>query len=132
MAEKTQQQQIFIDVFVLECLNKGTEYHTAALMAKEAAGYADSVGVWNIMNTEGVKKGIVEACQSYLTSELPKATRKVIELLDDPTKEGSRRILEVASSIMDRVGLIKKESVEMDIKAPDGVVLLPAKNKDKE
>lgn len=130
MSKLNAQQELFVDVFIEETIVNGTEYFTAARKAKEAAGYAPSIHAYHFLNNSRIAEEITKRCQQIMAMQLPKTVRKVESVLDDPTQAGSRRILEAAAMIMDRAGLVKKDVTELEIKAPDGVVLLPAKNKE--
>ena len=120
----TDQQELFMSTFLEECFS-ATEYNLAAVIAKDAAGYDKQYSIDKILNT--VKDEIVKRCQGRLTLSAPKAINEVSGVLLDPTKDGSRRILEAATIILDRSGITKKEQVEMEIKTDSGVVLIPAK-----
>lgn len=122
-----EQQTIFVNTFINESINNGLEHYAAARLAKEAAGYSDNYNVYLILSSDAVQKAIIKACQSHLTLALPKAVSKTTNLLDNPTQDGARRLQETANTIMDRVGLIKVDKQELEIKAPDGVILLPPK-----
>lgn len=122
----TEQQEIFVDKF-LEEVFAGTETNLAAVIAKEAAGYSADYKISAILKV--VNDEIVRQSQLRLTMAAPLAIKETTGVLVDPTKDGARRILDAANSIMDRAGISKKEHVEMEIKADSGVVIIPPKQK---
>lgn len=120
-------QETFVDKFIEETFS-GTDAVLAANIAKAAAGYTEDYPVSRILST--VRDEIIKRCQDQLVMSVPKAIQEVHGVLVEPTKEGSRRILEAATLLMDRGGVIKREHVELEVKSADGIVILPAKIKD--
>jgi hypothetical protein len=60
----------------------------------------------------------------------PKAVKKVLDVLDNPHKQGAKTQLDAAQSILDRAGIAKRERLEVEVKAPSGLVFLPPKKSD--
>lgn len=132
LAKKTDslriKQAVFLDVYFEE-IQKGVKYLEAAKIAKDAAGYHPNTSIFAIAET--LKDEIVKRCQHKVALGLPSTVLKVEGVLEDPTQPGSKVILDAAQMLMDRAGLSKKEQLEVEVKAPDGVILIPAKIKDK-
>lgn len=127
MAEEktlTTQQEVFVNTFLTECF-AGTEQHLAAVIAKNTAGYVEEYPLDSILTV--VSHELVRRCQGRLTLAAPKAIAETVGVMIDPTKDGSRRILEAANSILDRVGITKKDHMELEVKAENGIVIIPAK-----
>jgi urease gamma subunit len=122
----TRQQDIFINTYIDEAF-KGANTNLAASLAKTAAGYSDNYSIDKIL--EVVKDELARRCQARLVLSVPQAITEVTGVLTDPTKDGSRRILEAATTILDRAGVVKKEIVEMNVQADNGIVIIPPKNK---
>lgn len=127
LGKYTLQQETFVDKYIEECFS-GTEATLAANIAKASAGYSEDYPVSRILSV--VKDEIVKRCQDQLVMSVPKAIIEVVGVLSDPAKEGSRRILEAATLLLDRGGVVKKEHVEVEVKSDNGIVILPAKQKD--
>lgn len=126
VGKNTTQQNKFLDVFIEECY-KNTPPSSAAQIAKEAAGYSIDYSIDRILTT--VQDELVKRCGGRLAMSLPQAIKEVTDVMTDPGKEGSRRILEAATIVMDRTGLIKREQSEVTVKAENGILLIPPKTK---
>ena len=83
-----------------------------------------------------LKKEITELAEIHLSTHSAKAATRLTDLLDeDGTTPHSNIRLAAANSILDRVGLGKKDSLDVNMKAMHGIFILPAKdgiNKDQE
>ena len=102
-------------------------------VAAEIAGYAKHSYPKVVRN---LKKEITELAENHLSTHSAKAVNRLITLLDEDgtTPQASIR-LAAANSILDRVGLGKKDSLDINMKAMHGIFILPAKdgtNTDKE
>ena len=93
------------------------------VMAKKMAGYADSSGTAEIV--KGLKEEILEATQMYMAQNAPKAAMAMTGALYDPTELGIRDKMSAAKELLDRVGLVKTE--KMQVEASGGVMLMPPK-----
>jgi hypothetical protein len=61
----------------------------------------------------------------YLAQNAPRAAMAMAGALIDPTEMGIKEKMQAAKEVMDRVGIIKSEKVQ--IEASGGVMLLPPK-----
>ena len=91
--------------------------------AKKLAGYADSSSTTAIV--KGLKEEILEATQMYMARNAPKAAMAMTGALYDPTELGIRDKMSAAKALLDRVGLVKTE--KMQVEATGGVMLMPPK-----
>jgi len=101
--------------------------------AARIAGYSDHSYPKVVRN---LKKEITELAENHLSTHSAKAATRLTDLLDeDGTTPHSNIRLAAANSILDRVGLGKKDSLDVNMKAMHGIFILPAKdgtNKDQE
>ena len=93
------------------------------VMAKKMAGYSDATTTTEIV--KGLKEEILEATQMYMARNAPKAAMAMTGALYDPTELGIRDKMSAAKELLDRVGLVKTE--KMQVEASGGVMLMPPK-----
>ena len=121
----TDMQEKFLDVLFGEA--KGNPREAARI-----AGYSEHSYPKVIRN---LKKEITELAETHLSTHSAKAATRLITFLDeDGTSPQASIRLAAANSILDRVGIIKKDQLDINMKAVHGVFILPAKdgiNKDK-
>ena len=122
----TDMQERFLDVLFTEAQGNPRE-------AARIAGYSEHSYPKVVRN---LKKEIIELAETHLSTHSAKAVNRLITLLDEDgtTPQASIR-LAAANSILDRVGLGKKDSLDVNMKAMHGIFILPAKdgtNKDQE
>ena len=121
----TDMQEKFLDVLYGEAQGNPRE-------AARLAGYSENSYPKVIRN---LKKEIIELAETHLSTHSAKAATRLITLLDEDgtTPEASIR-LAAANSVLDRVGLTKKDQLDINMKALHGIFILPPKdgiNKDK-
>ena len=114
--ELTERQQKFLDVLFEQATGEPTQ-------AKILAGYSEHSSTSSIVAT--MKDEIMDATQLYMSRNAPKAAVAMVSGIDDPTQLGIRDRLGAAKELLDRVGLIKTEKVQVE--ASGGVMLLPPK-----
>ena len=114
--ELTMKQKVFLDVLFEQA--KGD-----MVKDKKIAGYADSSSTSEII--KGLKEEILEATQMYMARNAPKAAMAMTGALYDPTELGIRDKMSAAKELLDRVGLVKTE--KMQVEASGGVMLMPPK-----
>ena len=114
--ELTEKQQKFLAVLFDEA---GGD----AAIAKKLAGYAPTYNTSELVNS--LKEEILEATQSYMARNAPKAAMSIVGGLYEPTELGIRDKLSAAKELLDRTGLVKTEKVQVEAKG--GVMLMPAK-----
>ena len=112
----TERQQKFLDVLFDEA---GGNMATA----KKLAGYSETSSTTEIV--KGLKEEILEATQMYMARNAPKAAMAMTGALYDPTELGIRDKMVAAKELLDRVGLVKTE--KMQVEASGGVMLMPPK-----
>ena len=93
--------------------------------AAEVAGYSTGSVSWL---RDKLAEEIVERTKSLLSGHSLRAANKMVELVDTPVIErGDDLRLRAAESILNRVGLGKQETMNHNVQAIHGVVLLPPK-----
>jgi len=115
----TDMQEKFLDVLFAEA--KGNPREAARL-----AGYSENSYSKVIRN---LKKEITELAENHLSTHSAQAANRLIALLDEDgtTPQASIR-LAAANSILDRVGIVKKDQLDINMKALHGIFILPAKD----
>jgi hypothetical protein len=121
MRELTERQQKFLEVLFEEARGD-------VVQAKRLAGYADSVRTSEVIR--GIKEEIMERTQLYMARNAPRAAMSLVSGMIDPTELGLRDKLNAAKDLLDRVGLVKTEKVQVE--ATNGLMILPPKEKDTE
>ena len=95
--------------------------------AGELAGYSEHSYPKVLRN---LKSEIVSRAENYLATHSAKAATKMVDMLDeDGTTPHANIRLEAAKQILDRIGIIKKEQIDINMKAMHGIFILPAKDK---
>ena len=115
--ELTVKQQGFLDHLV----NTGGDPKEAAVLA----GYAEN-GHWQVAHA--LKNEIIELASNILAQSAPKAAMKLVDIMDSntPIPQASVRI-QAAQTILDRIGLGKKDTLDVSHKVEGGLFILPAK-----
>ena len=115
----TDMQEKFLDVLFAEARGNPRE-------AARLAGYSENSYSKVIRN---LKKEITELAENHLSTHSAQAANRLIALLDEDgtTPQASIR-LAAANSILDRVGLVKKDQLDINMKALHGIFILPAKD----
>jgi hypothetical protein len=120
----TEKQEKFLD----ELLSNGGHVKNAVA----AAGYKEQSRSWL---TRSLRDEIIERTRSMLATNSVKAASRIIEGLDAdgtvPLNQMDMR-LKTAESVLDRVGLGKKQQLEVEGQVMHGIVMLPSKDKPKE
>tara|TARA_R100001230_G_scaffold24930_2_gene18166 strand:- start:654 stop:1025 length:372 start_codon:yes stop_codon:yes gene_type:complete len=114
----TDRQQKFIDALF-------SEANGSIKDAKIIAGYSPNSNNNEIISA--LKDEILEATQTYMAGNAPKAAVAMVSSIDDPTQLGIRDRLSASKEILDRIGLVKTE--KMQVEATGGVMLMPPKDK---
>ena len=115
----TEKQQMFLNV-----LFDGAGGDV--ILAKKLAGYSEGYSTTDVVNS--IKEEILDATQSYMARNAPKAAMAIVGGLYDPTELGLKDKVASAKELLDRTGLVKTE--KMQVEAKGGVMLMPAKNKE--
>tara|TARA_X000001382_G_scaffold127325_1_gene115037 strand:+ start:745 stop:1140 length:396 start_codon:yes stop_codon:yes gene_type:complete len=115
--ELTPQQESFLDTL----FRNGGNVNDAALQA----GYSQGSVGW--LKTS-LAEEIVEKTKSLLSMGALKAANQVINTIDNPVPErGDELRLKAAETLLNRVGLGRQETMNHNVQAIHGVVLLPPK-----
>ena len=96
--------------------------------AKQLAGYSKGTAINDIVTA--LKDEIMEATQTYMARNVPKAAVALAGGLYDPTELGIRDKMAAAKELLDRTGLIKTEKIQVE--SSGGVMLMPPKNKEED
>ena len=115
----TDMQEKFLDVLYGEAQGNPRE-------AARLAGYSENSYPKVIRN---LKKEIIELAETHLSTHSAKAATRLITLLDEDgtTPQASIR-LAAANSVLDRVGLTKKDQLDINMKSLHGIFILPPKD----
>ena len=120
--ELTEMQELFVD----ELMSNGGDVNRAMTLA----GYKRSSKQWLVRS---VKDEIVNRTEHLLALNSARAAQRIISTIDDDGTEPRSEIrLKAAESVLNRVGLGKKDTVQHNVTAIHGVVLLPSKKKPQE
>jgi len=116
----TDTQEKFLDVLFGEA--KGN-----LKKAGELAGYSEHSYPKVVRN---LKQEIISRAENYLATHSAKAATKLVGMLDeDGTTPHANIRLEAAKQILDRIGIAKKDQLDINMKALHGIFILPAKDK---
>ena len=96
--------------------------------AKIIAGYSPQSNSNEII--QSLKEEILEATQTFMAGNAPKAAFAMLAGIDDPTQLGIRDKMAAAKDLLDRSGLVKTEKLQVE--SSGGVMLLPPKNESDE
>ena len=113
----TERQQKFLDALFADANGNIKD-------AKIIAGYSPNSNNNEIISA--LKDEILEATQTYMAGNAPKAAVAMVSSIDDPTQLGIRDRLSASKEILDRIGLVKTE--KMQLEATGGVMLMPPKD----
>ena len=114
--ELTDRQHKFLDVLF-------DKANGDVVQAKLLAGYSEHTSTAGVVAS--MKEEIMDATQNYMSRNAPKAAFAMVSGVDDPTQLGIRDKLSASKELLDRVGLIKTEKVQVE--ASGGVMILPPK-----
>ena len=95
--------------------------------AGELAGYSEHSYPKVVRN---LKQEIISRAENYLATHSAKAASKMVDMLDeDGTTPHANIRMEAAKQILDRIGIVKKDQLDINMKALHGIFILPAKDK---
>jgi hypothetical protein len=116
--ELTEKQAKFLEVLFEQASGD-------VVRAKELAGYSENSPTSEIIKC--LKDEIMERTQLYMARNAPRAAMSLVGGMVDPTELGLRDKLSAAKDLLDRVGLVKTEKVQVE--ATNGLMILPPKEK---
>lgn len=98
--------------------------------AGELAGYSEHSYPKVLRN---LKDEIVKRAENYLAIHSAKAATKMVNMLeeDGTTPHASIR-MEAAKQILDRIGIVKKDQLDVNMNLKHGMFILPAKDEPEE
>ena len=115
----TYMQEKFLDVLFTKAQGNPRE-------AARIAGYSDHSYPKVVRN---LKKQIKELAVTHITTHSAKAATRLTSLLDeDGTTPQAGIRLAAANSLLDRVGIVKKDQLDINMKALHGIFILPPKD----
>ena len=80
-----------------------------------------------------LKNEIVARAENYLASHSAKAATKMVDMLEEEGTTPQANIrMEAAKQILDRIGLTKKDQLDINMQVKHGIFILPAKEEPKE
>lgn len=114
----TEQQQHFLTA--LGGMAKGD-----LTIALKEAGYADS-SKSNVVDS--LKDEIVDVATKILAKSAPRASQKLVEILesDDPIPQVNAK-LQAAQTLLDRVGIAKRDKLDINHTVASGIFIIPQK-----
>ena len=91
----------------------------------DIAGYKET-SYYNVINN--LKEEIVDVATKILAKSAPQASQKLVEILnsDDPIPQVNAK-LQAAQTLLDRVGVSKRDKLDVTHTATSGIFLLPEK-----
>ena len=115
----TDMQEKFLNVLFGEAQGNPRE-------AARIAGYSEHSYPKVIRN---LRKEITELAENHLSTHSAKAATRLTTLLDeDGTTPHASIRLAAANSVLDRVGIVKKDQLDINMKSVHGIFILPSKD----
>ena len=115
----TNSQEKFLDVLFGEARGDPRK-------AGELAGYSDHSYPKVLRN---LKSEIISRAENYLATHSAKAATKMVDMLDeDGTTPHASIRMEAAKQILDRIGIVRKDQIDINMKSLHGIFILPAKD----
>ena len=114
----TEQQQSFLDA--LSTKTKGNVKEALVI-----SGYATTS---QSAVVDSLKNEIIDVANKILATSAPRAAEKLVEILEseDPIPQVGAK-LQAAQTLLDRVGIAKREKLDVTHTAAGGIFLLPEK-----
>ena len=117
--ELTEQQELFLSALFGEANGNPKR-------AGEIAEYAEGSYTHVI---KSLKSEIINRAENVLAAHSPKAAMGLVSALDaDGSMPQANIRVEAAKQILDRVGIAKKEQLDINAKVAHGIFILPAKD----
>src|SRR5210317_1902045 len=96
--------------------------------AIKAAGYGAGVAARDVVPY--LQDELIAIAEHILAYNAPKAAFGMVGVIDDPTALGAKNSVAAAKEILDRVGIVKKEKLEVSTDEGNGIFILPAKRQE--
>ena len=115
----TSKQQAFLDALYA---NSTGDINQAMV----SAGYQEGAGSTSLIKS--LKNEILEIANLILTRNAPKAANKLVNIMDSdaPIPQANQK-LNAAQSLLDRVGIVKENKLQIDHNVTGGIFVMPAK-----
>jgi hypothetical protein len=117
----TPKQKVFINALFGEAQGN----YRAAM---DIAEYSKNTSINDVL--KGCEEEIISSSKNFLAANAPKAAMAIVGVIDDPVEMGTRDKLAAAKDVLDRIGVSKTDKIE--VKAPQGIFILPRKNDDED
>ena len=115
----TNTQEKFLDVLFGEARGNPRK-------AGELAGYSEHSYPKVVRN---LKQEIISRAENYLATHSAKAATKMVDMLDeDGTTPHASIRMEAAKQILDRIGIVRKDQIDINMKSLHGIFILPPKD----
>ncbi len=124
--EYTEMQKAFLSALA-DRSNKG---NIRACM--RIAGFSDNTPISMIISS--LHEEMTDIAKKLIAAAAPQATFSLLDVLDGESKSisGNREVLDAAKSILDRAGVVKKDTDSLEVKVGSGIIILPAKDQPSE
>ena len=117
--ELTKQQEQFLEALFGEA--KGNPKQAGEIAGYSASSYTKVV--------KALKDEILERAEYSLAFNSAKAVKGLVNALDDDgTTPGASIRMEASKQILDRVGIVKREKVDINAQVAHGIFILPPKD----
>ncbi len=123
MSKLTEQQEAFLNALFGEAAGNFRA-------AMDMAGYSKHEYPARLIRN--LKDEIIDRAEHMLAANAPKAVLSMTGVLDDPSALGTREKLAASKEILDRVGLVKTEKVEVKADKSAVLILPPLKYDDED
>ena len=123
MSKLTEQQEAFLNALFGEAAGNFRA-------AMDMAGYSKHKYPARLIRN--LKDEIIDRAEHMLAANAPKAVLSMTGVLDDPSALGTREKLAASKEILDRVGLVKTEKVEVKADKSAVLILPPLKYDDED
>lgn len=120
----TEKKQKFVEAFA-DARENGVPEKEALKMALLEAGYSDTTRLSVVL--KGMGDEFIQYGDMKLKLKIPTAVSAIEEVFNDPDNRGNPNRLAAAASVLDRAGVLKKESREVTVQMPSGIAFMPAK-----
>tara|TARA_R100001510_G_scaffold8179_1_gene6317 strand:+ start:1203 stop:1604 length:402 start_codon:yes stop_codon:yes gene_type:complete len=115
----TDKQQQFLDILFTKA--KGDPKK-----AGEIVGYSPN---HHLQVVKSLKEEILSKAEYYLALHSGKAVQGIVDALEEDGKTPGVNIrMEAAKQILDRVGIVKKDKIDINAQVAHGIFILPAKD----
>jgi hypothetical protein len=118
--ELTEEEELFIDFLYNEQANPSCDPNVAA----ELAGLPKGISINRLMRK--IKAIIQDDTQNYFLARSAFAAKQVVTIagMSNPHPMADK-VLAACGQILDRAGITKKDRAEVELKMPEGVIILP-------